>query len=96
MQSIPAEIDEMMRYLAHIFAVSIGSPVDGEEDLYHDLIVYYLENYKSTVEKNQWYVRFKNFLINKYNRSECLKRIEKRLAKEAKYEAPQTNTKYVE
>lgn len=73
-KQIPEEIDEIMSYLAKVFADSMRDPVQDKEDLYQDLVVLYLEHLEDSKkvpnpsDKNQWFVFFKSQLLNKYQR----------------------------
>jgi len=69
-KDIPKEILEMASYLGYTFSKSIISNVETAEDLKQDLIVLYLEKLPENKirSKGGWYMTFKNYLINKYNR----------------------------
>ncbi len=69
MKKIPKEISEIASYLSYVFGRTMHSSIHTEKDLFNDLVVYYIENYKKDITKNQWYVFFKNYLIDKYRRS---------------------------
>lgn len=90
MENIPDYLEEPMKYLSFIFSKSIRNNVSTEEDLYHDLIVFYLEkkNSKQAIKvskqseqrvKDYWYRCFKNYLINKYTRSVTERKIKEKL-----------------
>ena len=57
---------EIMRYLANEYAWKIKSYYD-KEDLFNDLVVVYLERNKKR-SLNEWFVIFKNYLIDKQRR----------------------------
>lgn len=81
---ITPEVKEIMSYLSTSFAKTMHSPVYDRQDLYNDLVVYYLESYKKSITKNEWFIRFKHFLINKYQRVLLEKRIYEKVIKELK------------
>jgi len=74
-KEIPAEIDEIMHYFAKVFADSMRDPTQDKEDLYHDLVVLYLETLQTPKRglnpenKNHWFMFFKSNLINRYTRA---------------------------
>lgn len=69
MKTIPEDINKIMSYLSKAFSKSMRDPaINSAEDLKEDLIVYYLEHYKKKITKNEWFIRFKNFLVDKYRR----------------------------
>jgi hypothetical protein len=42
------------------------NPVYEKDDLKSELIIFYLERYKTNISKNQWFVMMKNFMLDKY------------------------------
>lgn len=67
-KQLPSEINKMTGYLAHTFAVSMQDPVNSEEDLKQDLLLFYFENYNTKVTNKEWFIRFKNKLIDQFRR----------------------------
>ena len=82
MKAIPKDIAEKMSFLSFAFSVSMKGSIHSKEDLYNDLVVFYLKNYDAEVTINEWFISFKNFLINKYRRHVKEKEIKKAIKKE--------------
>jgi hypothetical protein len=68
MKEILKQINQMTDYLASSFAKAMKDPVNQKEDLKSELILFYLEHYNKNVTAREWFVRFKNHLIDKYRR----------------------------
>lgn len=87
-QKVPDEVEEIISYLSKVFSDSMRDPVNSKEDLMQDLYVLYYENLgeKSKVKdinnKNNWYILFKSYLINKYKRVLVEKRLFERISEE--------------
>ncbi|KKN82753.1 hypothetical protein LCGC14_0305770 [marine sediment metagenome] len=93
---IPEDILESASYLAYVFSKSMHSIVDSKQDLYHDLIVLYLDKknsskFKSVAAKkdrqeykNYCFTVFKNYLLDKYKRIIIKRKIDKELLRHAK------------
>lgn len=90
MNKILDYLEEPMKYLSFVFAQSIPNNVSDKEDLYQDLIVFYLENKDSRQAqkvagqteqkiKNYWYICFKRYLLNKYTRAVTERKVKEKI-----------------
>jgi hypothetical protein len=73
-KGISDNLQKGMTWLSKTFAESLRDPAQEAQDIYHDLVVFYLErkdkiSYAPKNLDNFWYITFKNYLINKAKNS---------------------------
>lgn len=64
-KAIPLDIEKKIKYLVDSFSNAL-KPHESKEDLKQDLRVVYIEKYNPNRNINEWFIIFKNCLIDKY------------------------------
>lgn len=64
---ISPEIEEKITYLAHSFS-NILELHEAEEDLAQDLRIVYIEKYRPEIPVREWFIIFKNYLIDRHRK----------------------------